>query len=239
MSERFYVEHLEETGRISIEGPEARHIARVMRLEVGDELTLFDGRGHECRATIDVIGKNSVSVQVNTVVGISREPTVSIVAAVALPKGDRLKFMIEKLTELGVARVVPLECQRSSVRPRENTLEKMRRHVIEASKQCGRNQLMQIRAPASIDQLVQMAPDSSGRFICLPESEPSPSSTSLTDHASDEVWIVVGPEGGFTSQELASASHAGWRSVNLGSRILRTETAIIAACVLAAGQTGH
>ena len=243
MSERFHVEPFESSESVAIEGPEARHIAKVMRMGPGDQVILFDGIGSECQATIQTVGKNSVLLTPEPWQAVCREASTRVVAAVALPKGDRLKFMVEKLTEIGVARLIPLDCQRASVKPRENTIAKMRRYVIEASKQCKRNVLMTIDDPVDVQQLVQAPPADSERFICLPEhsqdsipdQDPIPA---LVDQLADsesliEAWILVGPEGGFTNQENELAIATNWRAVNLGSRILRTETAIIASCVAA------
>jgi 16S rRNA (uracil1498-N3)-methyltransferase len=148
MSERFFVEPPIAGPRAILAGDEARHLARVMRAAVGDEVLLLDGSGVEFLARIDAIGKSQVVLEIIERRPIDRELPFRLTLAVALPKGERQKWLVEKATELGVTRLVPLITQRGVAQPVDAALARLRRGVIEASKQCGRNRLMEIAAPA-------------------------------------------------------------------------------------------
>lgn len=140
---------------IVIDGQEAKHISKVMRLSVGDQLTVFGNVGFEICGTISEIGNSRVEIQVSQVLATNREPEIDLTIAAALPKGDRQKMLIEKLTEIGVARFIPLVSNRSVVKPGEQHVEKFRRYVIEASKQCRRNRLMVIDSPSRFEQCLE------------------------------------------------------------------------------------
>jgi 16S rRNA (uracil1498-N3)-methyltransferase len=153
--------------------------------------------------------------------------------AVALPKGERQKWLVEKATELGVTCLVPLITERGVVQPAQAALERLRRTVVEASKQCGRNQLMEIGQPAPAIDLFGQAPAAGGRLIADKGGQPL---SSLADLAGTALLAAIGPEGGFTPAELAAAHAAGWRAVSLGPRTVRIETAAIAIAAWAACQ---
>ncbi|MBO0700480.1 MAG: RNA methyltransferase, partial [Zavarzinella sp.] len=142
----------------------------------------------------------------------------------ALPKGDRGDFLIEKLTELGVTDFTPLVTERAVVKADDAKADKLRRAVIEASKQCGRNVLMRVHAPAEWSGW--SARQTGRRFIANPAGGPVPGSLV------DGVTVAIGPEGGFTRPELEAAVRTGWELLSLGPRILRVETAAVAVAVL-------
>ncbi len=139
---------------------EARHLTRTMRKKVGDEATLFDGSGKEYRAKIAAVSKDRVELDVlETREDASREPDVALTAIVALPKGDRQKWALEKLTELGVRRFIPLDAERADVKFDSNVRERLERQVLEASKQCGRLRLMDVLpsiSPSELPALVEI-----------------------------------------------------------------------------------
>ena len=140
-------------GRGILTGAEARHLAKVMRGKPGDEVALFDGSGLEFRAAIRTLGRDAVELDVLETREDDREPDVAVTALVALPKGDRQKWAIEKLCELGVRRVVPLECRRADVKVDDGVRERLARHALEASKQCGRLRLMTITPAVAVAEL--------------------------------------------------------------------------------------
>src|SRR5438552_275704 len=144
MSARFYVNLPLCAGPFTLDGPEAHHLATVCRLRPGAEVCLFNGDGREYPSRITSIARRAIDVEILGVNEPRRELPITLEVAAPLPKGDRCGFLIEKLTELGVTRFVPLLCQRSNTHPREAKREKLERQVIEASKQCGRNVLMKI-----------------------------------------------------------------------------------------------
>src|SRR5437899_5962052 len=145
MSKRFYINCPLQPGPVDLSGAEAHHLAAVCRLRPGDTVCLFNGDGREYPARVRDVGHRLVSVDVLDAVAPRRELPFPLTVAAPLPKGDRAQFLIEKLTELGVTAFTPLHTARSVVHPRQTKLEKLQRYVIEASKQCGRNVLMEVR----------------------------------------------------------------------------------------------
>lgn len=241
MSERFFIE-LPITGdRATLSGSEVHHLAGVMRAKVGDEVRLFDGSGTEFTGRIELLKKDRCELAILSRDEVSREPAIAITAGVALPKGDRQKWLVEKLTELGVTELVPLLTRRGVVQPGEQAASRLRRSVIEASKQCGRNRLLEISSPVECGEWFAATDSQSLRLLADPAGEPISAVVSSMQNAA-RVLFAVGPEGGFTPEEVAAAKSAGWRSVSLGRSILRIETAAIAlsaACIALAPLRGE
>jgi 16S rRNA (uracil1498-N3)-methyltransferase len=226
MTERFYVPS-PIRGRTALLGPaEAHHLSRVMRIETGRQVMLFDGSGCEFVAQVLQIDRDRVQLEIIEQRRISRELNLSLSLAVALPKGDRQRWLIEKCVELGVAQVVPLRTDRGVAQPTPAALERLQRAVVEASKQCGRNQLMGITAACSLPEYLSQVPASGQRWIATPGGQPLIGNP--PPHVDGGFQIAVGPEGGFSEEELDCARNLGWREIGLGPRILRTETAAIA-----------
>ena len=227
MAERFYVNCDLQPGPVYLEGAEAHHLAVVCRLRAGDAVCLFNGDGHQYPARVEEVGRRAATLEVLAVESPARELPHRLEVAAPLPKGDRAQFLLEKLTELGVTSFVPLQTARSVVHPRETKLDKLQRHVIEASKQCGRNVLLQVRPMIAWADFCGAAELPRRRILGHPGGESNRDDTSKIDSI-----LAVGPEGGFTDDEVALAHGAGWRSLDLGPRILRVETAAIALAVL-------
>ncbi|HZZ72959.1 MAG TPA: RsmE family RNA methyltransferase [Pirellulales bacterium] len=223
MSERFFVEQPIATDEVELAGPEAHHLLHVMRAKAGDTVRLFDNSGCEFQARIERLGKQAVRLAIVAREAIERELAHPIVLGAALPKGERQKWLIEKLTELGVTRLIPLETRRGVAQPSENAVARLRRGVIEASKQCGRTRLLEIGEPASLAAFAAAAPADALRWIAQPQGEPARPLAGRTA----PLFAAVGPEGGFTDDEVAATIAAGWSAVTLGPRILRVETAAI------------
>jgi len=224
MSERYFVDQPITGESAELVDTEAQHLTKVMRAAVGDEVTLFDGSGAEFLARVAKIAKSAVSLEIVERREISRESRVALTLAVALPKGERQKWLVEKLTELGAARLIPLLTERGVAQPVDAALTRLRRSVIEASKQCGRNRLMEIAPPR--DAMEFFASDSvvGVNLIAEPGGEllgPLPPGIS-------QLNCAIGPKGGFTPAELKGALENQWRPVSLGTTILRIETAAIA-----------
>jgi 16S rRNA (uracil1498-N3)-methyltransferase len=230
MSERFYVSSPLQLGQVVLEGAEARHLATVCRLRAGDPVCLFNGDGCQYPATVQEVGKRTVTLLVAGVEAPQRELPFRLVVAAPLPKGDRAQFLIEKLTELGVTRFVTLLTRRSVVQPRESTQEKLERWVIEASKQCGRNVLMEI-ARAEEWANYCWREDLPPRRLLAHCGEDPAAIEQLREKC--HVAVAVGPEGGFTEEEVVLARRAGWQIVGLGPRVLRVETAALALAAFA------
>jgi 16S rRNA (uracil1498-N3)-methyltransferase len=228
MAERFYVNQVLAAGPIMLQGPEAHHLATVCRLRPGDRVCLFNGDGREYTAELVAVARRSVDLQVLAAEEPQRELGFRLEVAAPLPKGDRAQFLLEKLTELGATAFAPLRTERSVVHPREARLEKLQRYVIEASKQCGRNVLLKLEELTSWQMYCPRADLPELRILA------HPGAPSETWPPGRDVALAVGPEGGFTDDEVALARAAGWRTVGLGPRIMRVETAALALTVLAA-----
>jgi 16S rRNA (uracil1498-N3)-methyltransferase len=225
MSDRFFVSPPIAGDRAILTGDEARHLAAVMRVQVGDEVVLFDGSGAEFTARVTAIRKQAVELAIFERREISRELPFSLTLAVALPKGERQKWLVEKVTELGVTRLVPLVTERGVAQPVESALDRLRRSVIEASKQCGRNRLLEIASPATAAEFFAAAPRSGCRLIADPTGQPL---AEAEIPKNDDICAAIGPEGGFSPAELSAARNCGWRCASLGGRVLRVETAAVA-----------
>jgi 16S rRNA (uracil1498-N3)-methyltransferase len=195
-----------------------------MRCTVGDEVVIFDGSGTSWRARVASIGRDEVGLDLGEAVTGPRPTRVPLTLAVALPKGERQKWLVEKLTELGVERLVPLSTTRGVAEATPAAVERLSRGVIEACKQCGRDALMQIGGPKGVAEVVGDA--GSGTVLLVADRDGVPLEEIAT--AGNLVVALVGPEGGFTAEELATVEAAGGRRVSLGPHVLRVETAAIA-----------
>jgi 16S rRNA (uracil1498-N3)-methyltransferase len=221
MSERFHVNCPLAAGLVTLRGPEAHHLAVVCRVRRDDPVTLFNGDGLEYPGRVVEATKKDVTVEVLRAESPQRERPLELRVAAPLPKGDRAQFLVEKLTELGVTRFSVLSTARSVVSPREAKMEKLQRYVIEASKQCGRNVLMAIDPPRPWEEFLADESLPAVRLLAHPGGEGA-------IEAGVAAAAAVGPEGGFTDEEVALALAAGWRSVGLGLTVLRVETAALA-----------
>ena len=210
---------------VRLEATEAHHLMHGMRRGVGARVTLCDGSGAEFTAEVKELSRRDAVLAVLSREEISREPPVEIHLVVAMPKGDRQKVLVEKLTELGVARLTPVVTDHGVVELRASALQKLRRAVIEASKQCGRNRLMQIDEPQPLNDFLK-ADLPAERLIAHPGGEPLGAVLSGGPLPGAST-MLVGPEGGFSEAEVQQALASGWRQVSLGGSILRIETAAI------------
>jgi 16S rRNA (uracil1498-N3)-methyltransferase len=228
MSERFFLDAPPRAGHAELSGDEARHLARVLRAKVGDTVSVFDGRGRAWSARIATLGRDRVGLELGTAVE-ETPPSRMLTLAVALPKGDRQKWMVEKITELGSTRLVPLVTTRGVAEATPAAVQRLLRSSIEACKQCGRNTLLEIGAPLTVAEV--LAARDAAALAVVADPEGAPFGPMLAGHAG-AILALVGPEGGFTTGELEMAAAAGCRPVTLGPHVLRVETAAVA---LAAG----
>jgi 16S rRNA (uracil1498-N3)-methyltransferase len=221
MSERFFLAEPPSHGRGRLVGDEARHLVRVMRCRVGDEVVAFDGRGTSWRARVASIGRDEAVLDLGAAVVEAATRDAPLTLAVALPKGDRQKWLVEKLTELGAPRLVPLVTTRGVAEATPAAVERLGRSVIEACKQCGRDTLMAIAEPRTVAEVVAAHRATGGIVVADRGGAPLAG-------FDRPVVALVGPEGGFTAEELAAVEAAGGRRVSLGPHVLRIETAAIA-----------
>lgn len=232
MSQRFFVETpIGDAVAAQLADAEAQHLAKVMRARPGDEIVIFDGSGCEFVARIARLGKSLVELEIIERREVDRELSHPLILAVALPKGDRQKVLVEKLVELGVTRLVPLETEHGVAEATPAALVRLRRQVIEASKQCGRNRLMEIAEPLTLPRLVEAIPSTQRRILAHPSRQALTNPMGATP-----ITAAVGPEGGFTAGEVSAALSAGWEIASLGPRILRIETAALCLATLLAKQ---
>jgi 16S rRNA (uracil1498-N3)-methyltransferase len=230
MADRYFVESPIESSAARLVSSEAHHLAHVMRAKVGDEITLFDGSGAEFVARVQKIERAEILLDVMERREINRELPFELTLAVALPKGDRRRWLVEKAAELGVTRLVPLMTERAI--GQDAGTARLRQTVIEASKQCGRNRLLEIAEPAPLADVLSETGSETLRLIAHTLDDDG--RESLGDVIARtpmplRVALATGPEGGFTERELELARAEGWRPIGLGPRILRVETAALAA----------
>lgn len=227
---RIYVEQELIPGTtVELSRDTATHLARVLRARSGDELILFNGNGGEFQGAVDSVRGSRVTASVGAGSDIDRDSPFSVTLVQCVPRGDRMDFIIQKATELGVARIVPVLSRRSVVRLDAPQAQSKAAHwravAINACEQCGRNRLPVIETPCELINYLGSAAASSNRFVLEADSASSAAPTSLDGGAE----IGVGPEGGFAAEELDAFKIAGFVRIQLGPRILRTETAAIAA----------
>jgi len=225
MADRCYCPDPPLEGRLVLEGYEARHLSRVRRIGVGEVVEVFDGKGFATRARVESIGKNRVDLTVLGEPIADRVAACRLTLATAVPKGERFDWLIEKATELGVARLVPLITERSVVDPRDAKLDRLRRLIVEAAKQCGRNRLLELDSPTPWTTLAR-APSGETRLLAHPGGVPAFAWRPIRRGA--PVTLAIGPEGGFTESEVTLAVELGWQAVGLGVTLLRIETAGLA-----------
>lgn len=208
----------------------AHHASRVLRLRVGDAVQIFDGQGNALDATLHAINGKHVSLGNLQTCMATPAGGLHIVLAQAMCGSEKMDWVVQKATELGVAEIIPIQTQRSLARLAPNRADKRAQHwhnvAVAACEQCGRNDLPQLQAPQDMREWLQVLHgNDGGKFILLPggagglPAQPRPQG---------RVTLLIGPEGGFTGDEANVAQQAGFVPILLGPRVLRTETAAIA-----------
>jgi 16S rRNA (uracil1498-N3)-methyltransferase len=223
------------SGPLDLDPDASHHLSKVLRIRQGEPLTLFDGNGHEAQAVVTAISKDLVQVLASTPVAVNRESPVEITVVQSLCTGDKMDWVIQKATELGAARIIPLSAHRSVLRLDGSRMEKRVAHwraIAESSTaQCGRTHRPEITPVQSFTEMTHWwrhQPQPITGWCLDPFA-----STSLGDASiNGPLVILVGPEAGWTGEEEQQAKSAGFVGIRCGPRILRTETA--AAALLAA-----
>ncbi len=217
---------------IWIDSSESHHIIHVKRLKIGDSIALFNGVGVECNPEIVEIIGNKVTVEVNQYKTVSKENKVGIDIAFAIPKGKRFHFLLQKCTELGVRKLIPINCTRSVVKLKAESSEKIqkwRKIAIEASKQCGRNTITEIGEVVDFCNIIENLDSYDLPLLACSQPDSNNLKNTLQEHLKPNNIIgFIGPEGGFTSNEIEMAKRAKCEFGSLGQRTLRVETAAIA-----------
>lgn len=235
MLRRVHVEHL-AVGEIELPPDQAHHLRDVLRLGVGAEVELFDS-SRVARGSILRCDPRGVAVKVDSI-SVSAPP-MRLTIASAIPKGERADWMIEKLSELGVARFVPLKTARAVVTAEgSNKRDRWARLASESAKQSRRAGVMQIDPPTMLADALGATPR--GSAWCLATEDGAPVASLLADtHRSKDLTLFVGPEGGWTDDELRSFADAGAPRVGLTNTVLRVETAAIAAAAIVLASRGR
>jgi 16S rRNA (uracil1498-N3)-methyltransferase len=248
---RVYVDAPLSTGRrVTLEGSAASHLIRVLRLKSGEGLTLFNGQGGEHAATIAEAKSGRLTVEVGELSASERESPLVLTLAQGVSRGERMDLVVQKATELGASRIVPLLTERSVVRlsapQAARKLEHWRAIAIGACEQSGRNRLPELVPPLPLAEFLRAAgasdraagaADTAGasRLLLSPEATMRIGEVPRPAHS---VTVLIGPEGGLADAEQEAAVAAGFVPVGLGPRVLRTETAAIAALALLQRQLG-
>jgi len=205
----------------------ARHV-QVLRLQPGDELVLFDGRGGEWSARVERMGRSDVDVRVGSQASVERELALQVTLAVGMPANERMDALVEKATELGVAALQPLMCERSVLRLTGERADKRRVHwqaiAVSASEQSGRTRVPRIEPVRSLADWLPAAPEGE-RWLLSPAATRPPA---IPGEAASRVLVLSGPEGGLSAAEEALARGAGFQPLSLGPRVLRADTAPLA-----------
>ncbi|HIV96852.1 MAG TPA: 16S rRNA (uracil(1498)-N(3))-methyltransferase [Candidatus Agathobaculum stercoravium] len=236
---RFFVDGQPEDGMLVLRGENAHHAGRVLRLRPGEAVTLCDGKGTDYDCTVETLEKDAVTCRVLGSHPADTEPKQQLTLFMALPKGDKMEFIVQKAVELGVSEIVPYLSKNCVSRPdkTDKKVERWRKIAVEAAKQCGRGVLPAVHAVVPAAEAVRLAAQAETALFLYENEKQTGLRDALAGGVGKTVSLMVGPEGGFAPEEAAAAKDAGLVSVSLGTRILRCETAPVAAlaAVLYAG----
>lgn len=230
---RLYEQNTLTVGQISALSEHANHhLLTVLRAKMQDEVVLFNGDGCEYKAVITQITKKQIHVLIQSVDEQDVESPLQIHLAQGIPRGDKMDYIVQKAVELGVTSITPIIAERSQGRLSKEQEQKkaarLQAIVISACEQCGRNRLPLIQRPIALPEwLNQTHNDEMVRYILVPPLEHPPASPPQSQPKA--ISLLIGPEGGFTAQEVALSKQHGLSNLTLGRRILRTETASLAA----------
>ena len=232
---RFHIRnpHIQD-GLLKIEGDEVKHIRKVLRLKAGDEILVFDGWGKEFEGTIVEEGRSSVTVKVQGIFSSTGDSSLEVTLAQSLLKGEKMDYLIQKATELGVKEIIPFFSSRSvpllekSRRP--NRHRRWEKIAVEASKQCGRGVVPKIESLQDYSGMLRAASTGHLRLILWEGDGIKLKEVLERSGEKTKIFFVIGPEGGFSQDEVDKAKRAGFVAVTLGKRILRAETASL--CLL-------
>jgi 16S rRNA (uracil1498-N3)-methyltransferase len=225
--------------RVTLRGSAAVHVTRVLRLRPGAPLTLFNGTGGEFAGQLEATRGDAVTVAVRDANATERESPLFLSLAQGVSRGERMDLVVQKATELGVSRLLPLLTERSVVRLDARQAQRKRAHwrgiAIAACEQSGRNRLPEVAEPLELRKFLQAQAADGTRLLLSPGATLG---IAEVPRPTGPVTVLIGPEGGLTAEEQERAVAAGFVGVRLGPRVLRTETAAIAALTLLQGQFG-
>jgi 16S rRNA (uracil1498-N3)-methyltransferase len=219
--------------RLTVEGSAGNHISRVLRLRVGDPLTIFNGRGGDYAGKIEEIRRDTVQVTVLEHRDVERESPFQLTLAQGISRGERMDWVVQKATELGVTRIAPIFTERSVVQLDDRQAAKKVQHwrsiAIAACEQSGRNQVPEIATPVGLYDMLGQQVAGGAAFLLSPGA---PLRVADVPDAGTRATVLIGPEGGLATVEQETAIRSGFTPVRLGPRVLRTETAAVCALTL-------
>ncbi len=236
MTQKFLIPEIHmPPSRYSIQGQDARHIAKVLRLTVTDQIQVTNGEGMDFTAQITAVSRDRVELDIIEVHSSSTESSIAITLCSGMLKDKKMDLVIKHVTQLGICRWIPFFCRRSIPTPdrkrMENRSQRWKSIAQESLKQCQRSRVPEIVPPLNFEQVLDHAVDHDLK-IAFWEEETQRLNTLKKAPAGNRIMVLVGPEGGFTKTELSLAKEKGFSSFSLGPRILRAETASICACTL-------
>jgi 16S rRNA (uracil1498-N3)-methyltransferase len=231
---RIYQQTLLNTdSHINLDEQASHHLSKVLRARVGDHITLFNGEGGEYDAAIISINKKSVEVQVGTFNNRSAESPLQLCLAQGISRGEKMGYIIQKAVELGVTQIVPLLTERCTVKLDEERRQKRFQHwqtiIVNACEQSGRNRIPELVVPQTYESWIGTA----SADLCLvlaPQAVEKIERSKV--NANGKIVLLIGPEGGLSEQEIEQSVQKGFKPVNIGPRVLRTETAATAALTI-------
>ncbi len=223
-------------GQVTLENEDLKHLRQVLRLEPGDSIRVFDGSGMEYEATLLTVDKNKATARILCSFQSDTEPKTHVTLFQGLPKGEKMELVIQKAVELGVYRIVPVITQRSVVqldkKDREKKAERWSRIAREAAKQCRRAYVPQIDPPMDFKEAIANCGEYDAALLLYENEEKKCLKELLKCYNINkikDIVLLIGPEGGFSDQEVEECVLSGFTVAGLGKRILRTETAAISA----------
>lgn len=223
--------------RLTVTGEGHHYLTRVLRLAVGASVDLFDGRGVEVAATVAAATSRDVTLELGERRQVTRRPTPPVTLLQGLPRSERMDLVIQKATELGAARVVPVRTERSAPGQQART-QRWEKIAREAARQCGRPDLLEVAPLVGLSDALAGLPPGATRILPWEEASGGrPFGLALLAPPA-AVAVLIGPEGGLTLDEVAMAKDAGFQVVTLGPRVLRTETAAIVALAIVQSLVG-
>lgn len=217
---------------VCIIGDDVKHISRVLRMREGESITVCDKCGSDYECTITQISSDVIKAKIDNKYPNSQEPPIHITIYQGLPKSDKMDYIVQKCIELGAVRIVPVDTKRVVSKPKDidKKISRWQKIAEEAAKQCGRGIIPQVSHLVKFEDAIKEMANSDAISLMPYECERESRLKDALALKSNTINILIGPEGGFDESEVKAAKDAGLKTVTLGPRILRTETAPIATC---------
>lgn len=225
----YYNGELKQGNIVVLEGDEFHHLKNVMRTNVGDLVSLFNGTKIDAIAQVKNISKNKAELYIQEILENNSEPAIEVTLFQAVCKGDKLSLITQKITELGATNMTVFYSQYTDIKDKTSKLDKLERVSISASKQCGRSSILNVEGVVSFAEMLNKAKVLDKVFVAYENADQTSLYDSLSKNANyKKIGVIIGAEGGFSEKEIEIINENKFEIVTLGKRILRTETAAIA-----------